>query len=1165
MNKFIINILLLLSILGLNSCRDDFIDFFQNEGDEITLDLDFMPVASSELSTRAQQAFFMNGDGMSNIRDLCLVIFDEEGNYNDIIDISDLHYEENKNFDRTSADTSNGEATTEVTTIRRKYRLELETGNYYVYAVANLGEYPSDQTVDKTTYSYLVNDMHIQGMTREQFRAYRMKWIPSNYRDNSEMTGIVTVGSLPGNAVYTGDYDNDKPIFVRPGLKLHCWLRRLASKVTVDFDATNLDASTTIYLKEIRVRDIAADCPLFDKNMARHPLLGSENIPYDAPGGLMSNDLSSHGIRLCADNYAQSDDGSKDYKNWPFLTSGIPTLKEFVNEMDKPGSLVPAELKNRRDMLLKIGHSQTAPAIPFYENMQGRDEKKPKLADADLDGHIDSPDSYLPTNKDFKDQMPAGTYVEVIAYYHSLAKGNEGEGNIIYRFMLGKDVICDYNVERNYHYKLTLCFNGYANDIDWHIEYDREKPPYSMNAEYYISYGYNESMEYPITISGELVDNIITAEIIQNDWQPSQMWKKTKPVTIPNSAGGYSPYTNAADVTYPKDDARKVSLGFLSLRKPQNDIIGVDKTASQSDSHAYIYKAWSGGALDSGDKSRNSDTDNDILYKTNHDDIDYYDSDYKGKRSLGYRVYHFSNFDQKDAPTGEIYYDASVRKEYDEKEDGGFHLYTKKSDSKIYPRTTTFYLPMYTRERNICTRTGFTGENPYNNFQRRAKVRIRFKVKDNHNIVHSCDSIIDIIQVAKIGNPMGIWREWNNAAPFEVQLKYLEEDGVTYTDLTSHEGGWSAEVEQGSEWILLNGSRNKVTGNKGDKIKFTYRPIGVLSNKNQVRCGIITVRYHNFACVHKIFVRQGYAPLRISAGSPAFHTGNLITSSSEADNPCDEGSMFKCGNLTQPMDASNNVNDVTPWARVTPNMFKDHSTKDFVIAGEPGEPKKWSKINSYHAANNDLNKFAFGKVTIGEKTSRLLNVNDIIFLRDNFDSNTEMIRYQYGVMYGGKATKTGSTIDEAFHYKQWNPATHSYGMRGCFVYNNSDGKQIFFAIGSSGFGKWKATRNTQTTIPGELGWSANPEVGTAVLRYSAGRITYMNTPQNTPLLWDIFRAEGANYWFEKPGIDNKQPDQKIRTSLDLNFRTFDFNTLGFELFTGNDGSSDACFIRLVDD
>lgn len=1160
MNKYIYYLLSILVSLGLGSCRDDiWDDWFESGEDCITLDMDFMPSASSDLKTRGN-LWPMPGGGMSDIRDVCIVIFDEFGKYKDLIDISSSHYEENKNYDRTEADTSNGQPTTELTSVRRKYRLDLPTGNYYVYVVANLGEYKETGEITKSTYGVLVDDMNVKNMSRGQFREYRTVWNPSNYRCNSEMTGICTVGALPGNAVYTDNPDMESPIYLRPGLKLHCWLRRLASKVTVDFDASNLNPSTTIYLKEIRVRDIPYDCPLFEKNSPKHPTLGENKIPLDNPGGLMDNSHSVHGIRLCEDTYAQNADGEADHRNWPYLTAGLPTLRDFVKAFDTDPT-IPQSVKTRKDVLSSISHSNSASCIYFYENMQGRDESKPKAADADLDGKIDSPDSYLESDPNYKDQVPGGTYVEVIAYYHSLEKGNEGEGNIIYRFMLGKDVVCDYNAERNYHFKLTLCFNGYANDVDWHIEYDRDKPPYSLPEEYYISYGYNEMAELPLTVSGELKDGIVTAEIIRNDWQPSQMWIDAHPMTFANSATKYTPFVNG-NIPYPKDDLNKVSLGFLSLRKPQNDIIGGDKKADLDISHAYIWRAWNGEALDAGDKSRNTYTDDEVLYKTNHYNIDNYETLYYGKRSLGFRVYHFANMD-KDTQTGDIYYNGNDRPEYADTEDGGFHVHTIKYDSELYPRTSTFYIPLYTRERNICTQTGFTGENPYNNYQRRAKVRLRFTVVNRHKVETAYVKDVNIIQVAKIGNPMGIWRDWNNAAPFDVQLKYLREDGLTYEDLTSHEGGWSAEVEQGADWILLNGGREKVTGKKDEKIHFTYRPVGILSNSRQVRCGIITVRYHNFSCIHKIFVRQGYAPLRISPQSAAYHTGNLITAASEATNPCDEGSMFRVGNLKDPIAAINNVNDAPNWACVTPSMFKDHADTEFIMANPGSKPKTWDQIG--YEGKED--KFTFETVNINGKTSRLIRISDIVHLRDGYDSNTERMRYQYGVLYSDKATKTGNTIDEAFHYKQDIPSSHSWGMRGCFVYNNIDGKQIFFPIGSSGYGVRKAKREDKTA-PNEIGWSSNPvEIGTAVLRYSAGRISYSNTPTYTPLLWDIFRAEGANYWAETTGRDPKKGEG--RTSLDLNFRTFDFNTLGTELFMGakvnSQNGSDACFIRLVDD
>lgn len=1152
MKKYLLHILSILFALSVSSCRDDVFDnLFDNGRDDITIEIDFMPVSSASLTTRGDVSS-TPGDDMSNIKDICLVIYNEYDEFVDAIDITSLHYEESSE-DRTADDTSNGLSTTETSSIRRSYHLQLPTGKHYVYAVANLGEYTKAGVITKSTKSAL-DEMKLSSVSRNNFRKMRRTWDYNNMNNNSEMTGICTLGSLPGGSVYTGM--EESAIYVRPGITLHCWLRRLASKVTVDFDATNLNASTTIYLKEIRVKDIPYDCPLVEKNCAT-PYVGTS-------GGLMDNNKSVSAIRLCSDSYATKEDGEDEHANWPFLTSGYPTLKDLVAGFNLPGSNIPQSVKNQKNLLLSIGHSNSAPSLFFYENMQGKDKNKPKDPDADRDGKIDSPDSYLSTDPDYKDKMPGGTYVEVVAYYHSLEKGNEGEGNIIYRFMLGKDVIDDYDAERNYHFKLTMCFMGYANDVDWHIEYDRDKPPYSIPEEYYISYGYNESMEFPITVSGTLKDGVITAEIVRNDWMPSIMWEDRHPANFANGAGTYTPYTNAA-VTYPSGDTKKVSLGFLSLRKPQNDVLGANKDAGTAagQSHPYLWTIWNGGALDKGERSRNTNVEDKTLYDYNTIPQYMYDSKYNNKRCLGFRIYKFPQKDLDAVGTGDVTYNESVRPEYADTLDGGYRVHTIKSNSSIYPRQSTYYIPMYTRERNLCTKTGYTGENPYNNFQRRAAVRIKFTVTDRHGVDHVCDKTIPIIQVAKIGNPMGVWRDWNRANSFNVQLKYLDEDGFNFKDLTSHEGGWSAEVETGADWILLNGSRKKITGGKDDKIAFSIRPIGILSNNNQVRCGIVTVKYHNYACVHKIFVRQGYAPLQLTSGGTAYHTGNLVTKTSEASNPCDEGSMFRAGNLDDPIDAINNVNDQTPWVQVKPNMFIDHANTQLKIAGTSNK-KTWANIASKHTAEG---VFTWPSFTINGKTAQIMSIADIVSMRDDNNSNTGMTRYQYGVLYSDAASGTGNTLDEAYHYKQADGNTHSYGMRGCFVYNNKDGRQIFFPIGSSGYGVRKAQRTTESPIPNDIGWRSKAvEVGTGVVRYAAGRITYSNAPANMPLLWDIFRADGANYWADKPASDPSKGAG--RTSLDLNYRTFDFNTLGTELFMGmktnaNYGS-DACFIRLVD-
>lgn len=1140
-----------LMAVGLSSCRDDYFDSFSGDGsDFVTLQLDYMPMGEAELQTRAS-VWDMPGEGIADVKDLVLVMFCEDGSFYDLIDLTAESFREEV-VDRTDADASNGQLAGETQTKRRTYRLEMQSGRYYLYAAANLGKFGNDYSIQTTTREYL-ESLGISSMTRDEFRNIRKVWDPSNYRNNSGMTGIFTLGQQAGTTAKTGM--EEQTVYVRPGITLHAWLRRMVAKVTVDFDASQLSTSTTIYLKEIRVRDIPNDCSLIEKNQAAHPTLGSPNAAYDSTGGLMSNSRSVHGIRLC-NNLDADGNAEQTHVNWPYLTAGIPTLADLADSFD---ASTPANLKAQQERLRTITHANSAPCLYFYENMQGYDPNKPKSADANNDGIIDSPDSYLESDPDYKDRVPGGTYVEVIAYYHSLEPGNEGEGNIIYRFMLGQNVIDDYNAERNHHYKLTLCFKGYGNDVDWHIEYDRERPPYSMPKEYYVSYGYNEKAEFPITISGELVDDVITAEIVENDWRPYNMWSTARPTTGANSATAYRPYYNGTITKANTADKRDVALGFLSLRKPQEDVIG--KSYLAADGVSYLWKDWQGkNDTGSGEYYRTGKT-SEALYQNTY--YDYYDgatNPYKGLRSLGYRVYEVKTADLDAVGTGDVVYDQTKRAENNETQDGSYRVHTIKSNSAITPRQTTIYVPLYTRQRNLCKTTGYTGENPYDSYQRRAKIRFRFRVKDHNGKIHDCTELVPVIQVAKIGNPMGVWRAWNNASPFHVVLKYPIIGTDQFADLTSHEGGWSAEVEEGADWILLNSGKRKIYGDKGSKIDFTIRPAGVLSSSSQVRCGIVTVRYHNYSCIHKIFVRQGYAPLQITTGGPKWHSFNLVSATAEGESPCDEGSLFRSGNLTQPIAASNNVNDKTPWVNVTPRSWKDHSADKLKIVG--GTNTTWDNITTT-GSSSALGWPTTALTMANGTTGKIMTLKHIVDLRDGTET-----KYQFGVLYSDKATETASTLTEAYGYLQSNANKHTYGMRGCFVYNMGNAKQIFFPIGQSGYGKRKHTGRA-TVAPGavdaELGYEGNrKEVGSGIVRYSTARITYMKGPATMPLLWDIFRAPGANYWVRKSDNTTDILSSGYRTSLDLNYRTFDFNTLGDELFAGLNGKSDACFIRLVD-
>ena len=151
-------------------------------------------------------------------------------------------------------------------------------------------------------------------------------------------------------------------------------------------------------------------------------------------------------------------------------------------------------------------HANAAPSLFFYENMQGI-----------------HPDKHQYQNFDSKDNVLCGTYLEVKGYYVNSSSDRPSYGNIIYRCMLGKNMIDDFNAERNTHYKVTLVFKYDANDPDWHIEYDYvPKPPEIVVPDpMYISYLSNQELRIPVTV---YYDKNITsvkelkAEIVRNDW-----------------------------------------------------------------------------------------------------------------------------------------------------------------------------------------------------------------------------------------------------------------------------------------------------------------------------------------------------------------------------------------------------------------------------------------------------------------------------------------------------------------------------------------------------------------------------------------------------------------------------------------------------------------------
>lgn len=1088
---------LLLSLLLLTGCYDDTFDDFKNPGDypegeaTVEMSLDFEPFVAQELGTRAQP-----GDRLDNLEGLCVVAFDREGNLMEGFPVEitkDDHGLSAGMVDRDPSDASNGNLA-EDKTWQAKFRLKIPYGRYYLYAVANLGKYDSQGNLVRTTWQQLHEGGDYAGCleSREKFLGATARWDESNLLNNGEMLGFFTDGKKDSPS--TGLQTNNRTVDVnRPGMTLHSWLRRCAAKVTVDFDGSALSDNVSIYVRRATIHDIADACAIGMPNAANaeSPKIITYKGQDYRPDG--SGDYIEYG-------------SGDDYKGWPCITKATPYIME--------------------DGKRKEFHNYTSPAMFLYENMQGdsEDDKTNKEQQPGNDGFVIGAD-------DMKDNMPYGSYIEVEAYYERKLTANEkSHGKLIYRFMLGKDTKCNFDVERNHHYKLTLCPRGYGNDVDWHIEYN-EKSGFEYKDPYYVSYLYNHdsTMRFRYTPpEGQVIDHI-EAEIVANNWWPddetTSYQKSVMEVQNPlkkeerddplHASFMHNKYTEDDDILYGRTEligrTKYLGNGFLSLwetNKPvltQPDVIGkelgdnwaVDGNSSMNDNYFY-------GVPPSTSKLDRSK-----------------------------RTYWFNS--------------------YNDVTNSGRQGYTIE---QLPDDSYSINIPMFTRAKNMVKQSAYSGNNPYESSSRMAYVRVTVynRYESGSQIASTESKILRVEQVPRITNPKGIYRESGNNEDFEVILMEKESDNGDKFKTFESDGPWMAEVIGDANFINLNG-RSTIKGNNSI-IKFNVR-FNKMNRDDKVRNAVIRVRYHNYSCVHLIFVRQGYSAQAVEPSGTLWHTNNMIYDGVEGEDPRDEGSLFKFGNLTSPIDVGSNVyypvgqapaiTAADLWKFMAPGKL-DIATAD--IYNPEKAASAWSDIKG----SNDGFSATSGVAEMGdfEKLYRTVNVE-----------------HGFGVLYADGATTTKESVEDVYGYCRHDKPEdrNKRGMCGIFVYywNKNNPKDpynchnVFFPVGRSGYGHRRH-------------WDSN---GNGVLRYSCGRSAFF--PETAavfqPLFHDLFMRKGAIYWSRQiaPAIDVAGVGWTNGIGLDMNFFTFDVNMIsrGNVQKNGQWSSStnpehlDACFVRCV--
>ncbi len=952
----------------------------------------------------------------------------------------------------------------ETSTPEATFSLTVPYGRYKMYIVANMG---SELSADDYP-------------TADELKAIKLTWNNSDIAANNQMFGYLT----PNDAQSSTGFEAPPVIVNQANVKLHSWIKRAASKVTVAYDTSNLKESVRIYIQKVSIYDIPASCTL-----------GEYNKPESA-SDLYSNENPQT-------IYYQDGATSTDYKKWMVLAHS-PSDPELYGS----------------------SHSNTANALFFYENMQGDysgQKKYNKVMQDDVmfgDDPIREPDQ-----DDYKDEVRLGTYIEVSGFYDSFNGDRVTSGPIKYRFMLGKNVTYNYDAERNHHYKLTLKFTGFANEADWHIDYEDEEPAIYTPDKYYISYLYNEQMGsgLPVRLTGK--PKSLKAEITTNYWAPCDETTDTVPMS--NNPGGDFWWS----YTYAYQELNKIyKLGASSTTSPK-----------------YNYNDFNGNTNFVGFLGlRANEEPTNILPGATGDDKGY------GTNTmyllLKYYIDHKTNKAEYDLTPGTHNLDNIST-----------YTVTKDEDESI-----TVHVPMWTRSRQLGSMTTFTSNNPYDSYLRKAWVLFTatFDVNGTDVTLHK---YVPIYQVHRIVNPLGFIRSKTNPKDFEVVLTYIANPGDTDFSRVKSNGPWRATIKgDAASWLSLESTGSNTTGGGStiEGVTDSYISFKVktsaLAESGSDRFAMIDVEYNDYTCIHHIFVRQGCdddvqlvngGSIWSSKNVYAFNQATNYTATTakcvQAASPLSLGAYFKRLNYSY---SYLDKNDVTYGHFVALESTYNLSVGYINSSGSlvTSESKTWSDLTGASTSGSNYNRTWAATIT-DINNNREYRVPDYSDFRQ-LENDQENISYGYGVIYGEGASTTATTISDAYGFlddDNSGAVQSTKGTRVCLVYNPANCKHILFPMGYRGYGRRSYSNS---------GW----------LCYFALNIFLSNSNNNNiyrPNVYDLQNSNGAVYWINKIKSGGHTFDNADCHGWDINYFSFAFTP--YDNGSVDASNSDALPIKLV--
>ena len=1248
LNKIFLAIHIIVASLLFSSCKDD-LDFgsgYIGDGEALVSGtLEFRTLDTRLGGSRSE------GEALDAINTVTVLVYnaDDTRSLKDVYNIETL--KKNNPTNNTPSDYPTDDKgqpnTTDNATAKVNFDLGiLPYGKYYIYAVVNLDRKFTKEDADIQT----VGDL----------KSIQCQWDPENIYNNCQMFGYFTTVTNANGSTGTifGDPETgeDPAVVINSqNVILYSWVRRLASKVTVAYDGSGLNDNVTVYIHNVSIRQIPYYCSLGNDNTPSknsdswNPAEETVSPAYfqqsvTTPSQVLYYNNENKGYINPETGGPAEGSSAPQYNDFSKYSSWMPVGKGSGTLPANPSPTADASKANT------YPHSNSSPALFFYENMQGNYENQAdyyKFPDPEIaaenweNGTISGPETNTENKwngKDYRDNVPCGTFIEVEAYY--TCSEPLSSGPIRYRFMLGQNITYNYNATRNHHYKVTLGFKGYANQPDWHIEY-QEDDPGIFTQEIYIPYTYNTSVEVPIRITGNGLQTL-EAQIIENNWAPydedenlevptkdsygsTDFNKRTlefvwyRSVFVNASGHNTNVKTNRSDLLkfspcgannvlgignsqsnyiyglhpngyYPlKEDGTEdtskpymqvtpIWAGFFRLRQPEQyttvkDIPAVllpntkeSGTANYS-SNAILraFRDYYFGCMDNAHGYGNNGYLNNVPSTGIPANYDYNATD------LSY--HRFDNLSQE-------------KEKGDGLNDYGVEI-TKYKEKDADKTSTTVTMNLWTQPKSMCGISGFSGNNPYEDFNRKGVIRFTATFSDGRKISKD----VTVIQAKRLVNPKAVWHSYDNTEPFNVTLydrdltKAGNESGVNFDPVISR-GKWSAELIAGDVGSFAIDGGKKVTGSNQSQIQFQITFLERNLKYSDSRSAIIQIKYHGETCVHNIFVRQGYnEPTRLSDNAltptPAWSSFNLYSFTADENvygvsdktipaqltcNPLSFGAFFKKGNYAQGISVSNisrNPENSTPNSvGFGPLQYPNGQGFYLVgtgsgqgtsntpswnnIAGITGQDNwKWAPISVHH-------QYLDGDESKGmDRKCHVPTIADFTTLLET--------DFGIGVLYGDGSTAPGETTTKAYGFLDPDNTTTvtpadnpNIGMRGFICYNSETAHQIFFPIGTSGIGRRTAQNVTDENQQGTLRYSSVPYN----LNTDPGSANTMR-----PISVNMANAPGAIYWADGVNTDNG--------GWEMNYFDLNFNAVTHGFVSGTEGrrgnTGDAIPIRLIVD